>query len=124
MNFSCERNFLSALKVSVRVSYTSPDQIPYYSPPNFRVASSVALQCIAEGASGSIGYRWTSTCSSCFASNSLSARINEQFLRARDTGEHTCTARDSAGNSGSYTQPMKITGICQYSINQSFGKKK
>ncbi len=102
---------VAALKVSIRVTYTSPDQYPHYNLPNFRASSSVTLRCIAEGASGSVEYRWSSTCSACFASNSNSASISEQFLRSRDNGEHTCTVRDAAGNSGSYTQQMNIKGL-------------
>ena len=102
---------VAALKVSIRVTYTIPDQSSHYNLPNFRAASSVTLHCIAEGASGYVEYRWSLTCRSCFASNSYSASISEQFLRSRDTGEHTCTVRDGAGNSGSYTQEMNITGL-------------
>ena len=93
------------------VTYTAPDRYPLYSPPLFRAASSVTLRCVAEGASGSVSFQWTSTCSSCFASSNYSETISEQFLRSRDSGNHTCTATDSAGNTGSSLQQMTITGL-------------
>ncbi len=115
---------IAALKVSIGVTYPSPDQYPHYSPPNFRAASPVTLRCMVEGASGSVEYRWSSTCSSCFASNSYSASISEQFLRSKDSGEHTCTIRDSAGNSGSYTQEMNIVGKYSKSMHECFASIK
>ena len=108
---SVSTSFQAVLKVSVVVTYTSPDQYPVYSPPLFRAASSVTLRCVAEGASGSVNYWWSSTCSSCFAFSSDSSTISEQFLRSKDSGNHTCTARDTAGNTGSYVQQMTITGL-------------
>ena len=101
---------LSVLKTVITVSYTPPDQYPTYSPPHYRAASSVTLSCSAQGASGSVSYRWSSTCSSCFASSSTSSTISENMLRSRDAGVHTCTVTDSSGNSGTNTTQMHIFG--------------
>ena len=98
------------LKTTIDIDYTSPDQYPDYAPPNYRAASSVTLRCRTQGASGSVSYRWSSTCSSCFASSSSSSYINEGFLRSRDNGNHTCTATDRNGNTGSDTIQMNIVG--------------
>jgi hypothetical protein len=100
----------TALKTVITVSYTPPDQYPTYSPPHYRAASSVTLRCSAQGASGSVSYRWSSTCSSCFASSSTSSTISESMLRSRDAGVHTCTVTDSSGNSGSNITQMYIFG--------------
>ena len=100
----------AALKTTIVVSYTPPDQYPDYAPPNYRAASSVTLRCSTEGASGSVSYRWSSTCSSCFASSSTSASITENMLRSRDGGDHTCTATDSVGNTGNSSTTMNIVG--------------
>ena len=98
------------LKTTIDIEYISPDQYPDYAPPNYRAASSVTLRCRTEGASGSVSYRWSSTCRSCFASSSSSSYINEGFLRSRDNGNHTCTATDTNGNTGSDTIQMNIVG--------------
>ena len=98
------------LKTTIEIDYTPPDQYPDYAPPNYRAASSVTLRCSTEGASGSVSYRWSSNCSSCFASNSYSYSITEGFLRSRDNGVHTCTATDSIGNTGSANTQMNIVG--------------
>ena len=114
-------HYIIALKTRVTISYTPPDQNPYYAPPNYRAASSVTLRCTAEGTSGSVSYRWSSTCSSCFASSSTSATITENMLRSRDGGVHTCTATDSIGNTGSNSTTMNIVGkeLTNYTIEGS-----
>ena len=101
------------LKTTIDIDYTPPDQYPDYAPPNYRAASSVTLRCRTEGASGSVSYRWSSTCSSCFASSSSSSYITENILKSRDRGYHTCTATDSNGNTGSDRIQMNIVGKLQ-----------
>ena len=101
---------IAALKTVITISYNPPDQYPTYSLPYYRAASSVTLHCSAQGASGSVSYRWSSTCSSCFASSSTSSTITENMLRSRDAGVHTCTVTDSSGNSGSNSTLMYIFG--------------
>ena len=98
------------LKTTIDIYYTPPDQYPDYAPPNYRAASSVNLRCRTEGASGSVSYRWSSTCSSCFASNSYSSSISESILKYRDNGVHTCTTTDSIGNTGNNSTRMNIVG--------------
>ena len=106
----------AALKTRITISYTPPDQYPDYAPPNYRAASSVTLHCTTEGASGSVSYRWSSTCRSCFASSATSASISESMLRSRDRGVHTCTVTDSVGNTGSNSTTMNIVGKGAYTI--------
>ena len=65
---------------------------------------------MVEGATGSVQYRWSSTCRSCFASSGSTSTISEPFLRSRDTGVHTCTVTDGVGNSGNDSEQMNITG--------------
>ena len=103
-------SIIIGLKTTIDIDYTPPDQYPDYAPPNYRAASSVTLRCRTEGASGSVSYRWSSTCNSCFASSSSSYSITESILRARDGGYHTCTATDSNGNTGSDRIQMNIVG--------------
>ena len=106
-----------AIRVTIEITYNSPDTYPTYSPPNYRTASSVSLRCVASGTTGVITFRWSSTCrSDCFAysasttTSSNSYTISETFLRARDAGVHTCTVTDSDGNSGSDATTMNIVG--------------
>ena len=101
------------IRVTIEITYDSPDTYPTYSPPNYRTASSVSLRCVATGTTGSVTYRWSSTCrSDCFAYNSSLQTISEPFLRARDAGVHTCRVTDGAGNSGSNSTTMNIMGEC------------
>ena len=107
----------SAISVTIVPYYTPPDDYPtQYSPPNYRPASSVSLRCVAAGVTGLTSFRWSSTCSSCFASSaststySSSHTISESFLRVRDAGVHTCTVTDEDGNSGNDTTTMNIVG--------------
>ena len=104
--------FLLGLKTIIEIDYTPPDQYPDYAPPNYRAASSVTLRCRTEGASGSVRYRWSSTCSSCFASSSYSSSVSQSILKSRDSGTHTCTTTDSTGNTGSNSTQMNIVGTC------------
>ncbi len=103
-------SIILAIKVSIEISYTSPDQYPDYTPPNYRAASSVTLRCVASGTSGHVTYRWSSTCGSCFASSSSSQTVSETILRSRDAGVHTCSVTDSLGNTGSDVITMNIVG--------------
>ena len=103
--------FISVLRVTIEVSYTSPDTYPVYSPPNYRAASGpVSLRCVATETTGHVTYHWSSTCSSCFASSSSSQTITESFLRSRDRGIHTCSVRDGNGDTGTGSTTMNILG--------------
>ena len=108
------------LNVSISISYTPPDQYPDYSPPNYRAASSVILTCAVSGITGSINYQWSSTCNSCFASNSSLRSVSESMLRSRDGGNHTCTVTDSNGNEISTSIEMNIIGmlVCIWSYKK------
>ena len=97
----------------IEITYSPPDQYPDYSPPNYRAASSVTLRCIATGTTGSISYRWSSTCrNGCFAYSATTQAISENMLRSRDAGVHTCTVTDGAGNTGTNSTTMNI--VCMY----------
>ena len=104
------------LSVSISISYTPPDQYPDYSPPNYRAASSVTLTCVVSDAAGSVSYHWSSTCRSCFASNSSSSSISESLLRSRDAGVHTCTVIDGIGNRKNVSILMNIVGTLKYIV--------
>ena len=96
--------------VSISVSYSPPPDFTLPSPPYYRPATTVSLTCNAHGATGSIRYYWTSTCSSCFASGSYSQTISKNILTSSDAGIHTCTATDSTGTSVSASTEMKLYG--------------
>lgn len=125
VTFSYTLSFLHVvLKVSISVQYTTPDQYPNYSPPHYRPASSVTLNCVVEGSTGTVRYRWSSSCQSCFASNGSSQTVSEAFLKSRDTGLHTCTVTDSVGNSGTSSEQMNVTGnsvLCVFSVHGCSG---
>ena len=102
----------SALKVVIDITYSAPE--PGYQPPYYRAASAVTLTCRAVGVTGTITYRWSSTCSSCFIpsgshSSSSGHSISRSPLTSRDAGTHTCSASVS-GVSGSASTVMNIVG--------------
>jgi hypothetical protein len=61
---------------------------------------------------GAVTYEWTSTCSGdCFVlSQSTAATVSTQYLKAVDSGTHTCTVTDSVGNQGSANVEISTSG--------------
>jgi hypothetical protein len=62
---------------------------------------------------GAVTYEWTSTCSAgdCFIlSQSTAATVSTQYLKAVDSGTHTCTITDSVGNQGSASVEISTSG--------------
>ncbi len=81
---------------------------------DFRAGSGpVNLTCQVEGATGTVSYQWTSTCSYCFAKGPTSQSVTGTFFRVDiDDGTHTCTATDSdGGETGSASFVMRIIGM-------------
>ena len=106
-------SFNTVRKVTIEVEYTPPadqNQVSNYKESNFQITSSVTLRCMVGETSGVTHYRWNSTCTSCFSSNSISSTISETFLRSRDAGVHTCTVTDDVGVVGSSSIDMNIVG--------------
>ena len=100
----------TALNVSIEVTYNPPSDFTLPSPPHYRPATSVTLTCRAYGATGTVTYRWSSTCSSCFASSSTSQSVSDNILTSSDAGVHTCRARDADGSTGTNSTEMKLIG--------------
>ena len=110
----------AALKVTIKVICSGPP----CDPPNYRTGSSVTLQCMVEGASGSVSYYWTTTCtSSCFMSDGYTgSTLQDNFLRYYDAGNYTCTVTDEIGNTGQDKVVMNINGRynnCDFSLCSS-----
>ena len=61
---------------------------------------------------GPVAYQWTSTClGDCFVlGQSRAATVSTQYLKAIDSGTHTCTATDSVGNQGSASVMISTAG--------------
>ena len=101
----------TAFRVIIEIT-TNPDHDPDYSPPNYRVTTSVTLRCVAVGITGYVFYSWSSTCqNSCFAYSVNSQTISESRLSPRDGGVHTCTASDEEGNTETKSIIMNIVGM-------------
>ncbi len=87
------------------------------SESDFRASSGpVTLTCQVEGATGSVTYQWTSTCTGfCFVLRypRTNPSATQLFLRPGvDDGTHTCTATDSdGGETGSASTVMSIIGM-------------
>ena len=96
--------------MTIEVTYNPPSDFTLPSPPYFRPATSVTLTCHAHGATGTVRYRWSSTCSSCFASSSSSQSVSKSILKSNDAGVHTCTVTDADGNTGTNSTEMQLIG--------------
>ena len=80
------------------------------SPPYYRPASSVNLECVVANGTSPIRYRWTSTCDDCFASYGSSKHISTDILIHEDAGTHKCSVTDADGNTGFATTEMQLIG--------------
>ncbi len=109
--------FSTDLSVTIDVAYRPPVDFDRRSVNEFRAGSGpVALTCQVEGATGTVSYQWTSTCTGdCFVLRSpqTNPSVTQLFLRAGvDDGTHTCTATDSdGGETGSASFLMRIIGM-------------
>ncbi len=104
------------LTVTIDVDYTPPADFDRPSESDYRAGSGpVTLTCQVEGATGSVTYQWTSTCTGhCFVFRSWTFQsVTRLYLRAGiDDGTHTCTAADSdGGETGSASTVMRIIGM-------------
>ena len=62
-------------------------------PNEYRAASGpVDVTCTAIGVTGTINYRWSSTCRACSFNSSNSSFIRRGAVHSGDTGIHTCMA--------------------------------
>ena len=98
--------------MSINVVYTGPSG-DLLRPPNYRPGSSITIQCVVEGATGSVRYVWSTTCTSsnCFVRNGYTgSTLRDSFLRYDDTGDHTCTVMDGIGNTGTSTAVVNVQG--------------
>ncbi len=107
--------FSTDLTVTIDVDYTPPADFDQPTLNDFRASSPVTLTCQVEGATGSVTYQWSSTCTDlCFVLRSPQAdEVTQLYLRAGiDDGTHTCTATDSdGGDTGCASFVMRIIGM-------------
>ena len=99
----------AALNVSITIDYTPPPNA-VLGENEYRAASSILLTCEVEGAEGAVTYSWVTT-----LGEGSEDQIRESILGSEDTGNHTCMAVDSTGNSGSATIEISVVGKC-YSV--------
>ena len=85
------------------MSVPSDSQVP--------AGSSLSLTCQAFEGSGVYTYQWFSNCSGdCLISGQMVQSVNRDAVRSTDSGNHTCSVVDDAGNSGSSSVFISITG--------------
>ena len=79
------------------------------------VAESLTLTCQAEGGTGIYTYQWSSDCTGdCFVTNQDAQRVSRDALHSIDSGNHTCTVTDSAGNAGNDTIHIQTGGLSTF----------
>ena len=97
--------------MNIVVSYNPPPGI-VLGPNEYRAASGlVNITCIALGGSGTVSFRWSSTCRNCTFQSSTSKKIIRWATHSGDIGTHTCTATDGVGNSGRGNITFNVTGM-------------
>ena len=72
----------------------------------------MTLTCQVTGATGTVCYKWTSTCiGNCFVTGKTEQAVTSpDGLYSSDSGTHTCTATDSVGNMGSNAIVTNVVG--------------
>lgn len=77
----------------------------------YQVGSSLTLTCQAQGGHAPVTYNWNSTCVGlCFVLQETVNNITKNALHSIDSGNHTCSATDYTGQSGSNTIPITVSG--------------
>ena len=62
-------------------------------PNEYRAASGpVIVTCTANGGTGNVSYRWSSTCRSCPFKTATTRMIIRGAVHSGDNGTHTCMA--------------------------------
>ena len=68
------------------------------------------VTCTAEGANGTVSYKWSSTCRDCLFQTSISKEVFRTAVHSGDTGHHTCAVVDSSNISGSNSVEFNVMG--------------
>ena len=116
------------LNVSILPVYDAPPDV-ILGEDEYRAASLLTLSCQVTGATGTVSYQWSSTCTGdCFFDGTNNAHTTAQnistsfrgnadtmydfFLRSTDAGTYTCEASDDSDNTntGSGSREVKIVG--------------
>ena len=82
--------------------------------PELNAAQPLSLGCMVSGGTGVYSYQWTSTCSgNCLLNggNSRAPTLARDAARSSDSGTYTCTVTDNAGNNGSNSTDVQVTGM-------------
>lgn len=85
--------------------------------PEISAAEPFSLSCHASGGTGVYNYQWSSTCTgNCVLSDSNMAAqtISHNAARSADSGVYTCTVNDNAGNDGTNSTEIQVTGKILY----------
>lgn len=77
----------------------------------YQVGSSLSLTCMAQGGHSPLTYSWNATCDgACFTLGKKTSSIGRDALHSTDGGNHTCMVTDYAGQSGSATVEIALSG--------------
>ena len=94
----------SAIELDVSILSTTPG-------PVLNVAEPLTFACNVQDGTEEYSYQWSSTCTgNCFVTSQMSQSVTRDALLSSDSGNHTCTVLDSAGNSGSDSMTISVIG--------------
>ena len=83
------------------------------SDSDFRASSPLMLTCEAKLGTGNYTFQWSSNCTgNCLINGQTTVSLQRDALRSTDSGLHTCTVMDDAGNIGVGTILIRVTGTC------------
>lgn len=112
------------LSVNILPVHSAPGGL-VLEPNQYRAASQLMLSCQVTGATGTLTYSWSSTCSGdCFFLSAMAAGQNistldrgdqssqhNNFLRSSDSGVYTCEVTDGgSGAVGRASREVQVVG--------------
>lgn len=101
----------SAVELDVTITITPSDS-------DFRASSPLMLACEAKLGTGNYTYQWSSNCTgNCLIGNQTTVSLQRDALRSTDSGLHTCTVMDDAGNAGVGTLLIHVTGTVLFYVD-------
>ena len=81
--------------------------------PDIIAGESLSITCQASRGTGTYRYEWSSTCTgNCLLNNRnvITPTITRDAVRSADSGLYTCTVTDNAGNNGTNSTEIQVTG--------------
>lgn len=81
----------------------------------YQIGSSLILTCQAQGGHLPLTYSWNSSCDGlCFILGETTTLVRKSALHSTDSGNHTCSVTDYAGQTGAAAMELTLSGSYNY----------